>query len=416
MLGKKIRETREQKGLSQKQLAGEEMTRAYISLIEKGRAVPSSRMLRVIAKRLGKPVEYFLGSVTEDEIHEDVSEALLDKAYMRFKAEDDDSCIRIAEHLLTLAVPEPVQAEAYLLMIRSCNRMKQYSRAAEHGESSEFLFIRSGDRKLITQFYLEMGKAAIYMESYIQAKKQYQQAYTYSSKLKHLQEEHITALTFLATSHMFLGEIPEAIDAYLKAEDEARMAGNPESYGEIAMGLGKAYFKSDPHSQESLYWTQKSVDCLKQGNSESYIFALHNLAVIMLHTDKKKEALPLLHECASIYDERNMPDKKASIFEEMSKLYLEEGNLEEAEKACKTAIRLLDLTDSGVQRARLYRLMGAVYHEQANPEQAYFFLRMSYDLLKRLNAGSEAESSYKLLTLSERNDGMDYNDYRMYLK
>lgn len=42
MIGPKIREIREQLGLSQKQLAGEDMTRSYISLIEKVEPFPLS--------------------------------------------------------------------------------------------------------------------------------------------------------------------------------------------------------------------------------------------------------------------------------------------------------------------------------------------------------------------------------------
>lgn len=42
MLGPKIRQIREQLGLSQKQLAGEDMTRSYISLIEKAGPFPRS--------------------------------------------------------------------------------------------------------------------------------------------------------------------------------------------------------------------------------------------------------------------------------------------------------------------------------------------------------------------------------------
>lgn len=58
MIGPKIKKIREQLGLSQKQLAGEDMTRSYISLIEKGRAVPSHRVLKIIARRLHTPVEF----------------------------------------------------------------------------------------------------------------------------------------------------------------------------------------------------------------------------------------------------------------------------------------------------------------------------------------------------------------------
>lgn len=77
MIGHEIRKLRLQLGLSQRQLAGKEMTRSYISLIEKGKATPSRKTLSIIAQRLGKPVEHFLNHKTEDESY-DISIALLD--------------------------------------------------------------------------------------------------------------------------------------------------------------------------------------------------------------------------------------------------------------------------------------------------------------------------------------------------
>lgn len=59
-LGAKIRRTRQELGLSQRQLCGEELTRNMLSLIENGVARPSMKTLTVLAERLGKPVSYFL--------------------------------------------------------------------------------------------------------------------------------------------------------------------------------------------------------------------------------------------------------------------------------------------------------------------------------------------------------------------
>jgi len=59
-LGEKLRIARQEAGLSQRQLCGEEITRNMLSLIEHGNAKPSMDTLRYLAGRLGKPVSFFL--------------------------------------------------------------------------------------------------------------------------------------------------------------------------------------------------------------------------------------------------------------------------------------------------------------------------------------------------------------------
>jgi transcriptional regulator with XRE-family HTH domain len=60
-LGEKVREARHELGLSQAQLAGEELTKGFISQLESGLVRPSIRSLQLIAARLGKPLDYFIG-------------------------------------------------------------------------------------------------------------------------------------------------------------------------------------------------------------------------------------------------------------------------------------------------------------------------------------------------------------------
>ena len=59
-LGEKIRQARQEAGLSQRQLCGGEITRNMLSLIETGSAKPSMKTLQYLASRLGKSVSYFL--------------------------------------------------------------------------------------------------------------------------------------------------------------------------------------------------------------------------------------------------------------------------------------------------------------------------------------------------------------------
>ena len=69
-MGQRILAARLAAGLSQRELAGEEITRNMLSSLEHDAANPSVATLRYLAARLGRPVSYFLG---EDEASEAVA-------------------------------------------------------------------------------------------------------------------------------------------------------------------------------------------------------------------------------------------------------------------------------------------------------------------------------------------------------
>lgn len=59
-LGEKLRQARQEQGMSQRQLCGDRVTRNMLSQIENGSARPSMQTLQYFAERLGKPVSFFL--------------------------------------------------------------------------------------------------------------------------------------------------------------------------------------------------------------------------------------------------------------------------------------------------------------------------------------------------------------------
>lgn len=66
MLGSRIRDMRRRLGLSQAELAGDELSPSYISLLEAGKRTPSEEVLRGIAKRLNCDPDFLLECLTED--------------------------------------------------------------------------------------------------------------------------------------------------------------------------------------------------------------------------------------------------------------------------------------------------------------------------------------------------------------
>jgi len=56
----RVREARREAGLSLAQVAGDDVSRTFIYLVEQGRSRPSQPVLALIARRTGKPISYFL--------------------------------------------------------------------------------------------------------------------------------------------------------------------------------------------------------------------------------------------------------------------------------------------------------------------------------------------------------------------
>ena len=59
-LGQRIRRVRQEKGMSLARVSGEDFSRAFLNQVELGKSQPSTRVLRVIAGRLGTRIDYLL--------------------------------------------------------------------------------------------------------------------------------------------------------------------------------------------------------------------------------------------------------------------------------------------------------------------------------------------------------------------
>jgi len=59
-LGQRIRRLRQDRGMSLAKVSGGDFSRAFLNQVEMGRSQPSTRVLRVIAGRLGTEVDYLL--------------------------------------------------------------------------------------------------------------------------------------------------------------------------------------------------------------------------------------------------------------------------------------------------------------------------------------------------------------------
>ena len=154
-LGQRIKEARLEKGLSQRELCGNMITRNMLSLIENGSARPSMDTLRYLARALEKPMSYFLGEV----VISPNQTLILDARNL-----SGEQVIRTLQNYQT---PDPVfDPERYLLEALTCLDLAQEAigqkkqvyaltlleRAQAAGEKTPYYTQTLRRRKLLLQF------------------------------------------------------------------------------------------------------------------------------------------------------------------------------------------------------------------------------------------------------------------------
>lgn len=100
-LGEKLLQARQEAGLSQRQLCGDMITRNMLSQIEHGTARPSMDTLRYLARKLGKPVSYFL----EEHVVTSPNQELMEKARAAWELGEVQTA---RQYLKAFQTPDPI--------------------------------------------------------------------------------------------------------------------------------------------------------------------------------------------------------------------------------------------------------------------------------------------------------------------
>ena len=185
-LGEKLRLSRLEAGLTQRQLCGDTITRNMLSQIESGKAHPSMATLQYLAARLSKSVSFFL----EEDALSSPNAAVMAKARLAYGAKNTAEVLHL---LRSYQSPDPLFEEEYGYLQAICS-LEQGKLLLERGESiaavalleqlcRHSIYYREDMERQRRQL-LSRGYEAL--EQHYKALQDYQQAYLYACKARAL--------------------------------------------------------------------------------------------------------------------------------------------------------------------------------------------------------------------------------------
>jgi tetratricopeptide (TPR) repeat protein len=355
-----VRQARLKAGLSLAQVAGSELTRQAVHLIETGKVQPSARSLQVIARRLGVPAHTFrLSPVPGGETaHDRATE--LERLCERQRHSD---VVELAGRLLEGDPPAQLEAVARMYLGRALAQLSRPAEAITHLRRAGRLFEAEEDHWSAAEAR-EWEAAALYLQE----------------------------------SPRAVAAAEEAVRRYRALEPrrpaiEARML---EHLGTILILQGD-YVRARQCYDEALHVAGPLLDLVRLGR------IYHGLSRCHVSLGELRRAIDLASRAVALYavenDLRPMPARVdlPRVENDLGLMLIRDGQLGRAQELFESALAHLD--GAGTDRLRSYVLLSRaeVCQLQGRPDDALPLIDRAIGLAERLNEQSALAAAHRQL-------------------
>ena len=303
-LGEKIKKLRKEKNMTLKELAGDRITAAQISHIERDKSHTSSELLEYLAKQLDVSVDYLL------ETKEMQSKKLTDNLILQSEILIKCNNLEKAEEQLNEAIKICYKYNV-LYNYGTCNflladinfKNGKYSEAVMSYEKALHYFIRNNDKEKLYKCYLNIGKIYLIEELYKGA--------------------------------IFQFEFAEGILNEIKIEDV-------DTYKDLYSKMAYCYIKLN-NNEKSLYYINKMDEIDIKNNPDEELNAIMLKANNLLNMGEFEKSKEYFKKALEILDEEKNKTELASIYLTISEIYKSIGNLD---KVLEYSQRVYDIKKS----------------------------------------------------------------------
>jgi tetratricopeptide (TPR) repeat protein len=374
-VGRRLREARERAGVSQRQLAFDGCTSAYISRVEGGFRTPSLQILRELARRLGTTAEYLAtgGAVAE-------AAELLDEADVATRLGRFDEATKTYEHVLASEAAPADAARARMGLAEIAHQRGKPRRVVELLEG--LALVPGADPAAAAWMADRLGRA-------------YAQLGDYESSLAALERGLVAArergdeLAQLRLATLFANAVLDRGNAGRAAEL-------------LADALQLADRTRDPLELARIWWAQSRLHIQQQRPDLAARYIRKTIALLDAreHEEFARAAFQLL---ARIENDRGNHDEALALVERGAPCGDEANGYHLALFEVERARALAGLGE--VEEGGSVAMRAAALLEEADPASAGRSYGVVADVFRRLGDAARAQEVYELA--AERLDDAD---------
>lgn len=377
-LGERVRAARRERGMSQSQLAGEELTKGFISQVESGLVRPSVRSLQLMATRLGKSLDYFLGDLplaTEKRLafHRLAAEAAAERRDWETVRSETAAALECspgkrdhASLLRLLAAAELAAGHHELAFDRIAEALPLLDATTDALEISHLLYLRG-------VAYGQLGRPLAASEALEQARDVMERHEVNEPRLR------ARILVALGTAYRRLNRTAKAMQTYGAALDLAAASNELRVAAQGYMGVAVSLYDAG-ELDAAINNYRRALDLFERVEDRALeLSVMQSLASVTLERGEVAAARQVAEQCLALarlaHDDRI--EAVATVI--LARVALQQGDAEEALATAKRAEKALEGDDR--QRADALRVIGAAHDALGAPGASDRAYRKAIDLL-----------------------------------
>ena len=409
-LGERVRSARRERGMSQAALAGDELTKGFISQVESGSVRPSVRSLQIIATRLSKSLDYFLGDAplaTEKRLafHRLAAEAAAER-------HDWPAVRREVDSGLACTPPKRERAALLRLLAQADLSTEQREAAFDRINEAFALIDIATDAAEVARLQHLRGLAYGQLNQYLAAAEALEQARD-TMERHEVNDPRLRAriLVTLGTVYRRLNRTAKAMQTYASALDLASASSELRLAAQGYMGVAVSLYDAG-ELDAAINNYRRALDLFERVEDRAFeLSVLHSLATIHFERGATAEARDLAERSLALARMAGDVRVEATTQVVLARIALGEGDAEGALELAKFAEKTLSI--DRVQRADALRVIGAAQDAlEAYPasDRAY---RKSIELLSEIDdrpdrSAIAAEYAKKLRTRGDVDAAFHY--------
>lgn len=352
-----MRQARRESGLSLAQVAKGHVTAPAIFLIESGRTRPSLPTLEHIARRTGKPVEFFLADL--DGAADATNDGMLELEAVLAEGRYTDA-IALGQKLLGLGSAAHRLGKIRYFLAQAHLQVGKPEIAADLLRQAHAHF-ESVDDGLMLAECLGSEASVAYMTQRPDAQKLAERALAVLRALKQVPSTtEARLLAILATVHVVNGEWDSAIRVYHEAIDAAGSLFDLRRLAKMYNGLSTAHREAG-HIEAAARYAGRSVALLEVVRDRvSLARAENELGLILMAKGDRSAARNHFDRSLELSEETDLELGRSAILLNICGLCLQEGNVPAALELAEQALLLAERQQEGGNIAQAHMWLGRV--------------------------------------------------------
>ncbi|MGH7778120.1 MAG: tetratricopeptide repeat protein [Candidatus Dormibacterales bacterium] len=389
-----VKQARAEAGMSLAQVAGADITRAAIHLIENGRSRPSMPTLELIARRTGRPVSFFLPEPSSVPGGSGVALSRLDEIEGLAAREDFRGVIAVAEPQLEELNDAWTEARLRFHVGGAHTRLMETEQGGPHLRRARELFESLGDRWMVVEC-MDRQAVAMLLEQNPGSLELAQEALRECRRLDPVPvPTEARILSHIGGMHVARHDWARAIESYREALEVAGGLRDLNRLAQMYEGLSVAYRALGSPARAAEY-AHKAIAIHSLMRDQASLSRAHGqLGVVLMHQGDLESAERHLRDAIALRQAMGIDRGVGGHLISLGELELARGDRAAAEALIKEGMETADRLGERLSLAAGHQALGQLAAQLEDRERTDREFTAAVALLKELRVDERLVEAY----------------------